>query len=442
MSIIRAILNNGFFFIVLIVGAALYLAYSDNIKRDHGLLPEEPKTIAESTEHKAIPASGKTEKQKVAETAIEPIVDQHELTVDTPKSAPDTKEAEAATIVQTEINIEEVPATENPANTPQQIVVTAASEQFEETIEIPAKSTDDTVKTDAKTKIEQTSDAVNTAEKSANKDNENQILTSELDSILDDGNIKVSTPSFDNQTDAVNAAREAASKKDYMTAAKIYIETVKKQPSANLVGELAQTLYKADKKEWAAKAWLESAKMLVAENRFAEAAMLSSRLAPIAPAEAREIQMNLQKIQQARMAQKYAAMREHMAKQQQMKQKNMPQMAQVTPQNVQTMPPMQPMANYQYAPMKPMPPMQPMTNYQYAPIESMPPMQPMAPQQYTPMRPMAPVQPTAQMIEMQKAQQARYQAYLEYIRKQQQMLPQNMRPMPMPPQANIGAPAQ
>jgi len=139
-----------------------------------------------------------------------------------------------------------------------------------------------------------------------------------------------------------------------------------KQPSANLVGELAMNLHKGGKNKLAAKAWLESAKMLVAENRLGEAAMLSSRMAQFAPAESREIQLNLQKIQHAHMAKKQAAMKARLQQHQQMMQKKMPQ------QNMQAMPPMKPMPKY--APMKPMAPMQKMTQPN---MQAMPPMKPM-----------------------------------------------------------------
>jgi len=447
MSLIRAILNNGFFFIVLIVAAAVYLAYSDNIKRDHGLLPEEPTTVANEETHqpKAVNTTSapaviaatdeSTPSENNGDTAPEKdVVISEAPSIQTPSTEGETlpdqsKEAPLAEAVAPTTMAAEALNTNSSSNE------AALTQQDSENIET------------AKTDVNEASAPVNQASLQSSK-----VLTPELDTILNDDKMSAKTPDFKTQQEALAAAQEATTKEDYLTAAKIYMDTARKQPSANVVGLLAQSLYQADKKEWAAKAWLESAKMLVAENRFREAAMLSSRLAPIAPAEAREIQMNLQKMHQAHMAKKQEAMKARMLKQQQMMQgNNMPQ------QNMQAMPPMKPMPKYNYAPMKPMTPMQPMQQMPQQNTLAMPPMKPMPKYNYAPMKPMAPMQPmqqmpqqnmqamppmkhippSAKMLEMQKAQQARYQAYLEYMRKQQQMMsPGNMPPMPMPTQPN------
>ncbi|MEA1989565.1 MAG: hypothetical protein U9N57_10235 [Pseudomonadota bacterium] len=507
MSLIRAILNNGFFFIVLIVAAAVYLAYSDNIKRDHGLLPEEPTTVANEESHqpKAVNMTSApaviatTDESTPSENNVDTAPEKDVVISESPSKQTPSTESENLTSQSEEIPTAEAVAAvvmvSNPLIDNNDSNEAASTEQDSENIE--------TTKTD----VNEPTAPVNQASLQ-----NTTVLTPELDAILNDDNMSIKTPDFKTQQEALVAAHEATTKEDYLTAAKIYMDTAKKQPSANVVGLLAQSLYQADKKEWAAKAWLESAKMLVAENRFKEAAMLSARLAPIAPAEAREIQMNLQKMHQAHMAKKRAAMKARMIKQQQMMQSNMPQqnmqamppikpvpkynyapmkpvvpmqpMQQIPQQNMQAMPPMKPMPKYNYAPMKPMaqmppmqqmpqhnmqatPPMKPMPKYNYAPMkpmvpmqpmqqmpqqnmQAMPPMKPMAKYNYAPMKPTAPMQPmqqmpqqnmqampsmqpNPQMLEMQKAQQARYQAYLEYMRKQQQMMSQrNMPPMPMP----------
>ena len=409
MSLIRAILNNGFFFIVLIVAAGVYLAYSDNIKRDHGLLPEEPTTVAKEESHQP---------KAVNMTNAPGII------VTTDESTPSENKVDKAPekdVVLSEASLIETPSTESENLTNQSeeapVAATVAANEVipEPLIANSASNEADSNEQDSEN-IETTKTDVNEASEQVNQASlENtKVLTTELDSILNDDSMSIKTPEFKTQQEALAAAHEATTKKDHLTAAKIYMDTTKKQPSANVVGLLAQSLHQADKKEWAAKAWLESAKMLVAENRFSEAAMLSSRLAPIAPAEAREIQMNLQKMHQAYMAKKHEAMKARMLKQQQMAQKNTTHMPQ---QNTQAMPPMKPMPKYNYAPMKPMAPMQPMQQMPQQNTQAMPAIQKMS------------VNP--QMIEMQKAQKARYHAYLMHMKRQQHRMRSGIPPTQM-----------
>jgi len=427
MSIIRAILNNGFFFIVLIVATTLYLAYSDSIKRDHGLLPEQT-NIAENTLHNNVaePTVSKVEIENHSDT---------NTNTETPSSADtNTDSVPVASSEATEALLpietaETTPVEEEQAtSTPE----TEASEVVTETAQ-----PENTLANNSETQsTEMPADTVNQSQPASQSENakaSESVLTAELDSILDDSNSATNVAIFASQAEAVTAARQAASKQDYTTATKIYLDIAKKAPSANLVGELAYTLYKAGKTEWAAKAWLESAKMLVAEKRFNEAAMLSNRLMPIAPKASKEIQMNLQKIYQAHqenMQKKRAYMQSMMNKQNNSSSvmKPMSKMAPMQPMTQQKMPPM--------ATMKPMPkmaPIQPMPQQNMPPMPAMKPMPNMAPMQPMPQQNMAPMQPTLQqrmltMEEMQKQQQARYQAYLEYMRQQQAMAQQRQMP--------------
>jgi len=92
-------------------------------------------------------------------------------------------------------------------------------------------------------------------------------------------------------------------------------------------------------------------------------------------------------------------------------------MQQMPQQNTQAMPPMKPMPKYNYAPMKPMAPMQPMQQMPQQNTQAMPAIQKMS------------VNP--QMIEMQKAQKARYHAYLMHMKRQQHRMRSGIPPTQM-----------
>ncbi|WP_029408749.1 hypothetical protein, partial [Thiomicrorhabdus sp. Milos-T2] len=379
MSLIRAILNNGFFFIVLIVAAAVYLAYSDNIKRDHGLLPEQEESQSTNTvaKHNSEPQDLNT---NVTETAIEKETQPSSEAPNQPKQP-----VQAAIKTEQEVNTSPEEETSTETQTPSQkpnlakinsensqavkVEEKANTDANKELQNIDPKtpalastfSGEEAIKTQSKNDLgnESENKSGNKSENESNKDSntttntEETAPTDEVNKTLDNQTAEQQNSDFKTEQDALKAAKDASAKSDFKTAAKIYSEVAKKHPSANVVGQLAQALYQDGKKEEAAKAWLESAKLLVAEKRFPEAMILSARLAPFAPAESREIQQNLQKMQMAYINQKRQAMQAKMLQYR----KNM-QNKMANNKTSKSMPTMQPMPQYKPAPMKPMPPMQ------------------------------------------------------------------------------------
>ncbi|MDX1352527.1 MAG: hypothetical protein R3254_05900, partial [Thiomicrorhabdus sp.] len=391
MSIIRAILNNGFFFIVLIVATAVYLAYSDNIKRDHGILTENTASAADS------------EPVKNSQITAKESIDKHA-----------TPQAQELSIPSSESNNMTIASEEPAHDNQQQPTAEQATEQNGDIAETSLIQTDDTsTQADsAKVMNQQNNQAQeDIAPQESNQEKlTDSIFTAELVSMLNDQNSGTKMPQFASKEEALSAAQQASAKQEHLTAAKIYYDVITKAPSTNIVGQFALSLYQAGKTEWAEKAWLISAKMLVAENREHEAAILAARLTPISPKTAQEIQFNLQKIQQQRMADSAQKM-----------QANQPRITQVTRENDrasmpaiplrQPVPQMPAMPNYSQMqpmpPMRPMPPMmQPQQPYIRAPMPAMPPRQ-SAPQipampNYSQMQPMPPMRPMPPMMQPQQ----------------------------------------
>jgi len=389
MSIIRAILNNGFFIIVLIVASVLYIAYSDNIKRDHGLLPDNA--------HKKTPMAASHDTTKKAEpTTVETNSDS---TSDLVESVEQNKQADEP------LNVAAAHTDTSPE------VAVPTSEPMSDNNQEPEKA-DLTVNTavaskaESKSVEEEPAGAKVTLEKPVEShDNPStvaqkqtsSVLTSELDKILDDSSQQ--QPRFESEAAALSAARQSMMQRDFETAARIYFDVATKAPSANNTGELARALYLAGKKDWAARAWLESAKQLVAEKRLPEAGMLASRLMPFAPQVSNEIRMNLQKIHQQRMqlAQKNMSSMPNMPSMKQMPQQQMMPMQPMPMQPMPNMPPMKQMPQQQMMPMQPMPNMPPMKQMPQQkmmpmqPMPNMPPMKQMPQQQMMPMQPLPPM---------------------------------------------------
>ena len=433
MPLIRAILNNGFFFIVLIVATAVYLAYSDNVKRDHGLLPNQSSPVAEASSTDNIEDVSKTidnqdiQKSNLAESELSTSQDAEvprlenndestvELSTESTENQPETSTAENVLQLTDDQN-----ATSKTNTQTNEISTGALETDTPPEEQILATNSNDSI-----APIEDTPSANDITENAESKTASNNLQ----DDTMSDSEIKSNLKplEFANQNEAIQTAKEATKAGDHLTAANIYSYVAKKSPSANIVGEVALSLSQAGKQEAAEQAWLQSAKMLVAENRMQEAAMLSSRLAYIAPKVSQEIQMNLQKIHYQRMQERNKQMAAQIQKQSQpMFHQNAQKMQPMAQQPQQSMPPMQPMPNY--APMKPMAPMPHMQKMQpmaQQPQQNMLPMQPMPNMKpmpnYVPMKPMAP------MPHMQKMQPMAQQP-------QQNMLPMqpmpNMKPMP------------
>ncbi len=426
MPLIRAILNNGFFFIVLIVATALYLAYSDNIKRDHGLLaddsaspelnePQSQPTVEVASialkSDRLVEAPAIADKVESIDVVAKPSqpMESVENSSETAVVAAIENTAEImateATVVQPELDPPSTPATE----APQPEIKTTEDKAPESVVACISNNTN----TDEVTNAPLTT-----------QDAEQTTQASEQTPI----------PEFNSAEQALQAARQAVENKDLLTAEKIYFDIVDKRPSANVLGELAYVLHTIGKTDWAQKSWIDSAKLLVAEGRFQEAMTLANRLAPIAPKAAREIGMNVNKIMYARnlqkaqrqQAQMYQAMQNRQQKPSQSQQPtvqhppiNMPLAMQQDPRFIDWQKEQQ--ARHQAY-------LQQMRQQQ---SHMQQPMHP--PMQQSPMNMPQGMQQDPRFIEWQKQQQARHQAYLQQMRQQQMKQQQSQIQQPMQP---------
>ncbi|MGC9385844.1 MAG: hypothetical protein ACP5D0_02775 [Hydrogenovibrio sp.] len=259
MSIFRAILNNGFFILLLLVIVTLYLAYSDSIKRDHGILSESNTDVA--APHSASNEAGKT-----------------------------TASAEVAPV---EVNVEPEQTSSN--NAPKSAPSTAS----DNTAQAPEPDTDPS----AEATTETADGTAQTARQAATQPDDTDVLIVTEDIVTSEEDPRELLKAYKSFPEAVQAARHAAEQKDYTQAEKLYFALALVTRDPNMAGELGNILYQDNKPEWAEKAWLEAARMLIMQGQYGQAMQFAQRLAPGMPQAAQtirnEVQTALQMRQQA-----------------------------------------------------------------------------------------------------------------------------------------------
>lgn len=342
MSIIRTLLNNGFFVLLLVVAVTLYLAYSDDIKRDHGLLPEQAAEASSEPDHTAPETA-----QIVADTVIEQPAETTAETIETANKSEVTGEVEKTQPLVSAPSIETPAAERQVAST--QKTAQPPAEVHEKTADVPShKETSPEALPVTKTAAEEKPTAKSTAAAvEALPEAQKPAVQSALIDSTTQNHADV-LKQFSSPQEAINAARSAFYKKDFETAEKIYFAMAFKTKKADVIGELANVLYANKKIDWAKQAWLESASQLVEENRIQDAMILSNRLAPVAPKTSQQIAQNIQRLiqhknkvnqpkmptiaeQKARMQAYQAQMKAYQKKMQQHYSQAVPNMPKTTP---------------------------------------------------------------------------------------------------------------
>lgn len=330
MSIIRTLLNNGFFVLLLVVAVTLYLAYSDDIKRDHGLLPEQTAEMptesvndAANTEEVASDTSNEMT-METKPTAVEVVeVAKAEKVVET--SEPVASAPVQATTTQPEVK------EATPAPSPAQTATETVTDSTPETLAVNETLAEDKAPSQTAETQPEPSEAKAKPQTTSASQNHDEVLKQ-----------------FASPQEAINAARSAFYNKDYDMAEKIYFAMAFKTQKADVIGELANVLYVNKKIDWAKQAWLEAASQLVEENRVQDAMVLSNRLAPIAPKTSQKIAQNIQRLTQHNnqasqpkmpsMAEQKARMQAYQAKMQAYQQKMQQRYSQPAPNMPKTAP--------------------------------------------------------------------------------------------------------
>jgi len=400
MSLIRAILNNGFFIIVLIIAITLYLMYSDKIKRDHGITSHSNTSIVETNDTPSPVV------QKTTQNSEPNVSEQPQKTEETnlAETSPSTENKETQSANNNNSNAANTNTTdtlvENNAHKVEKVEteVQATTKPTENDNVNSQGSADNAPQADEKTPQL----VVNTPHATENAPQAVENTSKSADAVATTEKKSNTKAHFANLNEALVAAKKASAKNDFTKAAAIYLDIAKKQPSPSILGYLANSLYQEGKATQAGQAWLDSAKLLVKEHRLQDANMLASRLVPYAPKVAHEIHMNVQRIYQKQMA-----LRQHNNQVQNASNKPLtnfqPQQAMKPMPQMQTMQPMQAMQPMpQMQKVQPMPPMHKMPNYNTAP------------------------QSNQQFLKMQQQQRAQYQRYLDYMRKQASMMRNRM----------------
>lgn len=242
MSITRVFLNNGFFVLLFIIIAIIYIAYSDVIKQDHDLL--EDKNPTQSTEQVT---SIENTIKSIVKKKVENIVD---------KSV--TYEASELAVKDTEKSVEvektaDIFAKEEVKNEENNIADELAIKDIEEPVEL---------------------------EKPANEVVDNNKV--EID-------VKKTLSKYSSFVEAIGVARDAFYNKEFVKAEEIYYSLVAKKPTAMLLDEFGNVLFEVGKKDLADISWFEAGRKLIKNNRINAAVSYANRLRPISKVTAENI---------------------------------------------------------------------------------------------------------------------------------------------------------
>lgn len=231
MFIIRTLLNNGFFILLLIILAIIFIAYPDTIKKDNDLLStnETEKTV-DLAENEQISATEPVTKKIVADVEL-----------------PKTKDP----------TLEEI----EPSSISQEMVIEP------ETIEVEVIETE---------VIEPKNKETNTQITEKIKANKEELNNLDFATAIDKNiNVEEVLSRYRSFDEAINAARSAEKIED---AKIIYYSLAAKVPSAMVLGEFGNVLFHAGKKDLAELAWIEAGRILVKENKINEAVDFAKRL--------------------------------------------------------------------------------------------------------------------------------------------------------------------
>ena len=314
MSIIRTVLNNGFFILLLIVIAIIYIAYSDAIKKDHGLMESEPSSSIPLTKLKqedgneALLSNNDVVDELNTENnepeAIEILAKAEEVVVED-KTAQSTSDVVELSVENNEPETIEILAKAELAVVEDK---TVADEKPPQTVAIPVEAT--VVLETAKVELSEEIDVVDSVKKPQEPKSVKRSEPIDVEKVLSN------YPSF---VAALSAARKFATAKEYSQSEEIYYSLTDKMPNATVLGEFGDVLHQSGKDDLAELSWIEAGRALIKNNRLNEATVFAKRLAAISEKASKAILVEAELAQEKR---KELAAKQQEQRQQQVAQYN------------------------------------------------------------------------------------------------------------------------
>ncbi len=272
MGLFRALINNTFFVLLLLVAVTFYIAFSDDIKKDHGIETQTQQEV----EKLVSSAQANTEVQ--AETVVEEQPDpKEELLDDLHKNA--TKET--AHNPSTEV-LEKVETAKAVESKKVEATKTETAKKQAESSEVTAEATKES------TPLEQASIKAKSARTEKSATPKGLISKEEAKAVL---------KAYASPKAAVDAALMAYQNKDYSKAEKILFALSMWRPTPEILGALGNVFYADHKLDWAKRAWAAAVSQLIQHGQFKAALHSAEKLKSIASDLSKEIQQKVQKAQ-------------------------------------------------------------------------------------------------------------------------------------------------
>ncbi len=277
MGILRALINNTFFVLLLLVAVTLYIAFSDSIKEDHGIKPEtqavvqhfasqeslhqvkSPEEKVESNTPAVTPVAEATQKEPVQKAEVSSDVEEVQPKVQ-PSTATKEDEHKPTVVEQTKVQPEA-----QILKTPSKTIETAEAPQSDVTV---AQSQNKQPKTEGKvTEVKTDTDENKPAQPT-------QAMTKE--------EAKKILSAYPSSKAALSAAEKAYQAKNFKKSEEVLFAMTLWQPTPNLLGALGNVFYADHKIDWAKRAWAAAADQLIRQGQFDKAIKMAQALKSVA----------------------------------------------------------------------------------------------------------------------------------------------------------------
>ena len=290
MRLFGAFINNTFLIWLLLVVVTLYIAFSNSIKKDHGLVetsskhemaiaPTEPDQITEKIEAKVeSPADTHAEEQapKATGTSSQQLPDEKQ-----------EKSGQASSQKQDNI----VPTSQSVDNQPTQGKETEQIQTTKE--EKPVATVQKQVNATLKQPTMQASQSSTVDETVQEKKHSSQAVPQ----LLSKEEAKKLLKTFASPKDAMDAALKAYHLQDYAQAEKILYALSLWQPSPDILGALGNVFYKDNQLDWAKRAWAAAVNVLIQRGEFKAVHNYAEQLKTVAPDLAQQIKQKVQQVE-------------------------------------------------------------------------------------------------------------------------------------------------
>ena len=296
MKLFRILINNTFFMLLLLVAATIYIALSDSIKKDHGIMVEVKHEVERLMEHKPVIAdkdSGVAENMAHVDVLEQNKLEQNKLEQPVEKTAINSTnksvQKEIEEVAQTEVTRKTVIQTEieQAEHSEVQVKKNVKTESVNEQSEIMA-----VVHVKQPEPVSQDQAVNHSVHEKASS--QSQSDSTVINSFMSKEEAQAILKEYVSSQAVFNAALKAYQEKDYIKAEKLLFALSLWRPTPQILGALGNVFYTNQKHDWAKRAWAAAANLLIRQGNLKAAKMHAQAINKVAPDLNQQIQQRIQ----------------------------------------------------------------------------------------------------------------------------------------------------